>query len=73
MLDYLFIGGTAPNCKDAADADDNGVLEIIDAVYLLNFLFLGGLAPAEPFPTCGPDPTPEGLGCKSFAPCAEAR
>lgn len=35
VLSYLFIGGTAPACEDASDADVNESLEITDAVYLL--------------------------------------
>ena len=56
---------------DAADTDDNGALEITDAVYLLSFLFLGGPAPEQPFPSCGPDPTIDDLTCESFAICDE--
>jgi hypothetical protein len=71
ILRFLFRGGTAPACLDAADADDSGGLEITDAVRLFNFLFLGGSAPPRPGPgACGPDPTPDALACASFAPCA---
>jgi hypothetical protein len=42
---------------------------ITDAIYILNFLFLGGPAPLPPFPECGIDPTVDGLGCASFAAC----
>jgi parallel beta-helix repeat protein len=72
VLTYLFLGGTAPSCEDGADADDNGALEITDAVYLLNYLFLGGLPPEPPFPTCGPDPTPDELGCEARGPCPDS-
>ena len=42
---------------DAADADDNGRLELTDAVRILNHLFLGGAAPLAPGPsTCGGAP-----------------
>ena len=70
-LGYLFASEPAPSCLDAADANDDGALEIIDAVYLPNFLSLGGPAPPEPFPTCNPDQTIDELGCESFVGCEE--
>ena len=67
LLVHLFLGGEAPGCLDAGDANDDGSLEITDAIYSLSFQFLGGPPPASPFPDCGPDPTPDGLGCEAFA------
>ena len=43
---------------DALDVNDDGALEIADAVQLLYFLFLGGPPPSLPFPSPGLDPTP---------------
>ena len=40
-LQYLYLGGTAPDCLDYADSDDNGIIEMADAVSTLNTLFLG--------------------------------
>ncbi len=61
------IGGTvAPGllqCPDAADADDNGGVNLTDAVYLLNFLFLGGPAPPHPFPAPGVETGLDDLAC----------
>jgi len=60
LLGYMFQGGTAPGCLDAADADDNAALELTDAIYLLSYQFLAGPEPLPPGArTCGPDPTPE--------------
>ena len=70
ILNHLF-GRKIPPCLDAADSDDNGALEITDAVYLLNSLFLGGPAPAQPFPSCGLDSTTDELTCASFDACEE--
>lgn len=71
---HLFSGGEAPACLDAADSDDSGSLDISDPVYLLNYLFVGGPPPANPFPECGPDPTPDDdLGCASYGRCQEPR
>ena len=57
------------DCEDAADADDNGRLELSDALYLLNFLFL----PAPPLPaplgSCGDDPTPDLLNLCYYRAC----
>ena len=63
ILSYLFLGG------DAADSDDNGVLQTTDAVSVLQFLFLGGLPPAAPFESCGTDETQDELTCSSAPPC----
>ncbi|MBN1443936.1 MAG: hypothetical protein JXA90_14595, partial [Planctomycetes bacterium] len=72
-LGYLFLGTEDLGCLDAADADDSGAIDISDAVYSLTFLFLDGRAPEEPFPACGPDPTPDDdLTCESFEGCPKA-
>jgi hypothetical protein len=64
ILNFLFLGGSVPACRDAADTDDTGTVLITDAVYLLNALFTGGspvrppghLAPGGPDPTADPLP-----------------
>lgn len=66
VLRYLFSGGEAPACEDAADADDTGELEITDAVFLLGHLFLGGPAPLPPHPEPGEDPSGDALSCKGY-------
>jgi YD repeat-containing protein len=66
LLNALFINAdTLLPCRDACDSDDNGALEITDAVAALDFLFRGGRAPAEPFLGCGLDPTADDLECAS--------
>ncbi|HVR74695.1 MAG TPA: dockerin type I domain-containing protein, partial [Planctomycetota bacterium] len=63
---YLFLGSAEPRCHNAADADDNGLLQISDARRLLEAEFRDGPPPAAPFPAPGPDPTnPEVPGCQS--------
>ena len=71
FVEYQFLGGSL-GCVDAADVDDNGQSEITDAIYLLTFLFLGGPAPDEPFPTCGPDATTDELACEILPPCGRS-
>ena len=63
ILNWLFLGGTAPVCEDAADVDDTGDANITDAIYLLNHLFLGGPPLAPPYPSPGLDTTPDDLEC----------
>ena len=40
------------------DCDSDGEISLSDAVFNLNYLFLGGRMPAAPFPACSPG-TPE--------------
>ncbi|MBI4600992.1 MAG: hypothetical protein HY721_03440, partial [Planctomycetes bacterium] len=65
ILEYVFKGGPAPRCKDAADSNNDGEITVADALHLLNFLFLAGQPPPAPFPTPGTDPAdpPDALDC----------
>ncbi|HVR76495.1 MAG TPA: hypothetical protein VMT52_19355 [Planctomycetota bacterium] len=58
ILAFLFIGRSVPACMDAADINDNGLIELSDYTYLVNYLFNGGPAPPPPHPAAGTDPTP---------------
>ncbi|MGQ9590329.1 MAG: LamG-like jellyroll fold domain-containing protein [Planctomycetota bacterium] len=71
VLNYLFLGGPAPTCLDAADSNGDNALNITDGIYILNYLFLGGTAPPEPGPdVCGPDPdADEDQTCESYTTC----
>ncbi|MBN1422675.1 MAG: IPT/TIG domain-containing protein [Planctomycetes bacterium] len=68
-LNYQFAFGPVPPCLKAADTNDSGVIDLADAIYLLSHLFSEGKAPPPPYPTCGADPTPDGISCEMFAPC----
>jgi hypothetical protein len=57
LLSYLFSGGAAPLCFDAADITDDGGIDISDAIRLINFLFADGPPPEHPYPGCGVDLT----------------
>ncbi|MBI4601005.1 MAG: formylglycine-generating enzyme family protein [Planctomycetes bacterium] len=78
ILQRLFEGGEPFACADAADADDNGKIDITDAIYILNFAFVTKAArprrlPPAPYPSCGEDPTlddPGDLGCERYGGCA---
>jgi hypothetical protein len=52
-------------CKDAADADDNGFVNIQDPILVLNYMYKDQPPPPPPFPELGPDPTADGLDCES--------
>jgi hypothetical protein len=69
VLVWLFAGAGEPSCLDAADTDDNEEHQITDAIYLLQYLFLAGMAPPAPGPdACGQAGTPS-PGCASYPPC----
>jgi len=65
------VGGVHVSCMDAADANDDGAIDVGDAIRTLSHLF-GGTGPLpEPFEACGNDPAAaDGLGCVEFRPCA---
>jgi hypothetical protein len=71
LIIYLFQGGPdCITCMDACDVDDDGIVNVLDAVLMIN---MGtGCGPAylpAPWPACGADPTTDPLGCVSY-PCA---
>ena len=78
-LDFIFIfsflnlAGIQPPCLDAADVDDDGEIDLADALTVAEFiLFPGTPPPPSPGPDiCGPDPTADALGCALYDSCAE--
>ena len=62
-LNYLFLGGPAPLCMDAADSNDDGRFDLSDAIAGLNSLFLGTGPLPQPTGAPGQDPTADDLGC----------
>jgi hypothetical protein len=67
-LRVLFAAGATTSCERALDANGDGVADVSDAVYALAHLFRGGLAPPQPFPTCG-EVNENALSCDEFAAC----
>lgn len=57
ILDHLF-NNVATTCRDSMDANDDGSVNVLDAVHMFQWGFINGPAPAAPFPNCGMDPTP---------------
>jgi len=45
LINYLFVGGPAPNPLWVGDANSDGNINSADAAYLINYLFVGGPAP----------------------------
>ena len=69
VLLHLTAGGEL-TCADAADSNDDGAVNVADAVHAATFLFAAGGTPPPPGPLeCGADPTADTLGCE--AGCAE--
>ena len=49
--------------------NDDGAIDIADAIALLDFLFGGSGDLPEPFGECGVDPTEDGVGCDTYVFC----
>ncbi|MEC9476696.1 MAG: hypothetical protein VX764_06640 [Planctomycetota bacterium] len=65
-FERVLLGGIV-KCLDAADADDDGRVDIADGVWMLNYLFNEGEVLPAPGPqVCGPDPTADGLDCSEY-------
>jgi len=45
LINYLFIGGPAPEPLSAGDSNGDCAVNTADVVYLINYLFVGGPAP----------------------------
>ena len=69
MISHRTPGGLVPPCFKAADANDDGSVNVTDVVHLLSILFRSGPALPAPFMECGLDPTADELSCKSFPVC----
>ena len=68
----LFLGAETAACQDGADADDDGLVNITDGIFLLQDLFRGELGSIIPHPgpfECNPDPTKDTLDCAEPGVC----
>ncbi len=61
---FLFGGHEPPVCMDAADANDDGCLDIADQVCIVHHTLLEDIIFPEPYPLPGFDLTPDGLSCQ---------
>ncbi len=57
-----------PGCVKSCDMNDDGRINLSDAVYGLSYLFLAGPAFPEPYPDRGIDPSEDILTCVSGEP-----
>lgn len=71
ILLYEYLAGNLPiTCLNAADVNDDNIVDISDPVYLSNYIFSLGPLPPAPFPYCGKDSaTPGTLGCVAVSVC----
>ncbi len=70
LLSALFVPmSEVPACDDAADVNDDGGLDIADAIYELTALFDLGAGPISAPDACWNHPTDDGLDCGSFSGC----
>ena len=70
ILSWLFLPAQPEmECIDAADANDDGDTDLVDAMVVLLHSFGGGPAPAFPYSECGADPTPDFLSCLGGGAC----
>lgn len=64
----VMLSGNFP-CQDAADIDDNGVVNIADLSVLLGYVGGQNSISAPGVTNCGPDPTPDNIGCDTYTSC----
>ena len=46
IINALFRGGPSPSCEAAADANGDTMLDLTDATFLIDYLWMGGTPPA---------------------------
>ena len=62
---FTYVGMCFP-CRDAADANDDGAVDLSDAITVLGHLFMGASPIPPPFPGCAEDETADDLGCSMY-------
>jgi hypothetical protein len=81
VVSFLFLTGSwkfNPMCLDACDCNDDGRVDLADAICILQYLFQFGRFPPAPGPGIdtegnetpeGPDPTEDKLDCEGGNQC----
>ncbi len=69
LQNYLYLGSSDINCMETADVDDSASLNNTDIIYLLEYIFNGGVEPPTPFPNCGEDQTEDSFDCEEYTAC----
>ncbi len=47
LVDYMFSGGSEPQCFEEADMNGDGGIDISDLIYLVDYMFSGGALPHD--------------------------
>ncbi len=47
IINYVFMGGAAPDPMESGDANCDGTVNVSDAVYIINYIFVGGPLPCS--------------------------
>jgi hypothetical protein len=68
LVASIYHDGPPAPCPDAADSNDDGLVDASDVVYLIEYLFRAGDAPSSPFPECGLDVTEDDVDCQAGSP-----
>ncbi|MGQ9589346.1 MAG: hypothetical protein ACUVYA_03515 [Planctomycetota bacterium] len=77
LLNYLLASGPDARCRDAADSNEDGELDLSDAIRVLLQLFarrlqlFAGRAFDPPLGVCAADATPDDLDCRSLRVCGD--
>ena len=65
LVSFLYLGGSAPECEDAADVNDDGDIDNADIVVSANYVYNAVNNIPAPGPTdCSTDPTSDPLDCQ---------
>ena len=66
----IFLGAVNITCDDACDANDDGTVDVSDAINTLGVLFLGNaIVPLPGMEDCGFDPTGDEVSCETYGGC----
>jgi glucose/arabinose dehydrogenase len=47
IINYVFIGGEAPNPMESGEVNCDGSVNVSDAVWIINYVFVGGSSPCD--------------------------
>src|SRR3989344_904445 len=65
ILNYCFTGSENIRCVDSMDVNDDGGVDISDAIYEILYLYsIDNISIPKPFPEYDVDPTPDNLFCE---------
>jgi hypothetical protein len=72
--DPAFFAAVCATCLDACDANDDEDFDLSDAIFELDYLFIGNVTTLPPpFGVCGKDPTPAGSSPPPMPFCSHAQ